>query len=112
MNSEYRSATHDMGLEAVASGECAFYAIVDSSYGTLAANYPDELPHLGLTDCPMWTDREYAMIMSNKAINYMYVVDGPNTEAAKAFVNTMLEKIGVMLQSIRICAVQFSLLET
>lgn len=92
INSDYMSATHDMGLEAVASGECAFYAIVDSSYGTLAANYPDELPHLGLTDCPMWTDREYAMIMSNKAINYMYVVDGPNTEAAKAFVNTMLEK--------------------
>lgn len=92
INSDYMSATHDMGLEAVAAGECAFYAVVDNVYGNLAASYPEELPHLGLTDCPMWTDKEYAMIMSNKAISYMYVVDGPNAEAAKAFVNTMLEK--------------------
>lgn len=92
INADYMSATHDMGLEAVAAGECAFYAVVDNVYGTLSAAYPEELPHLGFTDCPMWTDKGYEMIMSNKAISYMYVVDGPNAEAAAAFVNTMLEK--------------------
>lgn len=92
INEDYMSATNDMGLQSVANGECAFYAVLDSAYGTLVKDYPKEVEQLGLTTCPMWVDQDYAMIMNNKSIGYLYVVDGPNVEAAKEFINTMLQE--------------------
>lgn len=92
INEDYMSATNDMGLQSVATGESAFYAVLDSSYGTLVKDYPEEVKQMGLTTCPMWIDKDYAMIMNNKSIGYLYVVDGPNVNAAKEFVNNMLQE--------------------
>jgi len=48
INEDYMSATNDMAFEAVAYGECAFYAQLDSAYGSLAEAYPEEIGNLGM----------------------------------------------------------------
>lgn len=90
VNTDYMSATDDMGREAIANGEAAFYASVDGSYSNYKTDYPDQIDKIGMTTCPMWDDEAYSMIMNNKAANYLYVVNGKNADAAMAFVNEMV----------------------
>lgn len=91
INEDYMSATNDMAFEALANGECAFYAQMDNSYGTLAASYPEAVENLGMCYTPLWTDEANGFVMFDAATNYISVsASSSNLELAKAFVNTVL----------------------
>lgn len=91
INDDYMSATNDMAFEALANGECAFYAQMDNAYGTLAANYPESVENLGMCYTPLWTDEANGFVMFDAATNYISVsASSSNLELAKAFVNTVL----------------------
>ena len=91
INEDYMSATNDMAFEALANGECAFYAQMDNAYGTLAEGYPDQVENIGMSYTPLWDDEKDAYVLFDAATNYMSVsASSQNLEKAKEFVNTVL----------------------
>lgn len=91
VNEDYMSATNDMAFEALANGECAFYAQMDNAYGTLEASYPDLVGNIGMCYTPLWTDEANGFVMFDAATNYLSVAaSSSNLELAKAFINTVL----------------------
>lgn len=91
INEDYMSATNDMAFEALANGECAFYAQMDNAYGTLAGNYPDQVGDIGMTYTPLWDDEAKGYVLFDAATNYMSAVaKSENLDLAKAFINTVL----------------------
>lgn len=93
VNEDYMSATNDMGLEALANGECAFYAQMDNTYGTLKAGYPDQIDDIGMSYVPLWDDEKDGYVLFDSATNYLSVpAGGDNVELAKEFVNTVLSE--------------------
>lgn len=98
INEDYMSATNDMAFEALAEGECAFYAQLDSAYGSLAESYPDEIGDLGMMYVPLWDDAADGYVLFGTAINYLSVVkNSPNADLAKEFINTMLSEEALTL---------------
>lgn len=93
INSDYKSATHDMGKKAIANGEAAFYAVTDGAYGEIKNDYPDLIDGLGMTTVPMWDDAENAFVMANRS-NRCFAVskNSDNIELAKEFVNTCISE--------------------
>lgn len=93
INEDYMSATNDMGFEALANGECAFYAQMDSAYGTLKEYYPEQVDDIGMTYTPLWDDIAEGYVLFGTATNYMSAVaKSENIEVAKEFINTMLSE--------------------
>lgn len=91
INEDYMSATNDMGLEALANGECAFYAQMDNAYGTLAESFPEQVGDIGMTYTPLRKNAEDNYVVFGTATNYLSVpAEGKNAELAKEFVNTVL----------------------
>lgn len=93
INEDYMSATNDMAFEALANGECAFYAQMDSAYGTLSEYYPEQVGDIGMTTTPLWEDEADGYVLFGTATNYMSAVaNSENLELAKEFINTMLSE--------------------
>lgn len=91
INSDYMSATNDMAFEALANGECAFYAQMDNAYGTLAGSYPDQVADIGMAYTPLWDDEAKGYVLFDSATNYLSAVAASaNVELAKEFINTVL----------------------
>ena len=93
VNPDYMSATNDMALEALANGECAFYAMLDSAYGTIAEFYPESIDKIGMTYTPLWDDAANGMVLFGTATNYLSAVkNSDNVDLAREFIDTMLTK--------------------
>ncbi len=93
INEDYMSATNDMAFEALANGETAFYAMLDSAYGTLQEFYPESVDDIGMMYTPLWDDVDEGYVLFGTATNYLSVVkNSDNSEVAKEFVNMMLSK--------------------
>lgn len=91
INEDYMSATNDMALEALANGEVAFYAMLDSAYGTIREFYPESLEDIGMTYTPLWDDEANAMVLFDSATNYLSAVkNSDHLDLAKQFINTMI----------------------
>lgn len=87
------SAANDMGLEALANGECAFYAQMDNTYGTMKEAYPEQVDDIGMSCIPLWDNEEDGYVLFDSATNYLSVpAAGDHVELAKEFVNTVLSK--------------------
>ena len=98
INEDYMSATNDMAFEALAEGECAFYAQLDSAYGTLAESYPEKVDEIGMMYVPLWDDEADGYVLFGTAINYLSAVKAsPKAETAKEFINTMLSEEALTL---------------
>lgn len=96
INEDYMSATNDMALEAVATGSCAFYAQLDSSYSSLNEYYPDQINDLGMMYIPLWNDAANGYVLFGTATNYLSVVGtSKNLDLAKEFVNAMVSEDGL-----------------
>ena len=94
VNEDYMSATNDMGLEAIAAGECAFYAMLDSSYGTIKDFYPDKIDDIGMTYTPIWDNEKDGFVLFGTATNYLSAVESSkNVELAKDFIDTMISEV-------------------
>jgi raffinose/stachyose/melibiose transport system substrate-binding protein len=93
INEDYMSATNDMALEALANGECAFYAGLDSFYGTIQEFYPEKIGDIGMTYTPLWNDMEEGFVLFGTATNYLSVVDNSeNKDLAIEFIGTMISR--------------------
>lgn len=93
VNEDYMSAANDMGLEALANGECAFYAQMDNTYGTLKDGYPDQVADIGMSYIPLWDNEDEGYVLFDSATNYLSVPSGGDrVELAKEFVNTVLSE--------------------
>ena len=91
INDDYMSATNDMAFAALANGECAFYAQMDSAYANLSANYSDKVTDIGMTYTPLWDDAKNGYVLFDSATNYLSVAkNSANKDLAKEFINTML----------------------
>ena len=98
INEDYMSATNDMAFEALAEGECAFYAQLDSAYGTLVESYPEKVEDLGMMYVPLWDDAADGYVLFGTAINYLSAVKAsPNADLAREFINTMLSEEALTL---------------
>ncbi len=96
INDDYMSATNDMAFEALANGDCAFYAQLDSAYSSLNEFYPDRIADLGMMYIPLWDNAEDGYVLFGTATNYLSVVGGSaNLDLAKAFVNKMVSEDGL-----------------
>lgn len=93
VNEDYMSATNDMAFEALVNGECAFYAQMDSAYGTLAESYPDQVGDIGMTYTPLWKDEANAYAVFGTATNYLSAsAASEKLDVAKAFIDTVLSE--------------------
>ena len=96
INEDYMSATNDMALEAIAMGECAFYAQLDSAYSSLNDFYPEQISDLGMMYIPLWNDAADGYVLFGTATNYLSVVSASkNLDLAKEFVNDMVSEDGL-----------------
>ena len=96
INEDYMSATNDMAFEAVAMGDCAFYAQLDSAYSSLNDFYPDQIADLGMMYIPLWNDAADGYVLFGTATNYLSVVgSSANLDLAKEFVNAMVSEDGL-----------------
>lgn len=96
INSDYMSATNDMAFEALAEGECAFYAQLDSAYSSLNDFYPEKIEDLGMMYIPLWDDAANGYVLFGTATNYLSVVgSSENLDLAKEFVNAMVSEDGL-----------------
>ena len=96
INEDYMSATNDMAFEALANGDCAFYAQMDSAYSSLNDFYPDQIGDLGMMYIPLWNDAADGYVLFGTATNYLSVVGASeNLDLAKEFVNAMVSEDGL-----------------
>ncbi|MCR5255464.1 MAG: ABC transporter substrate-binding protein [Acetatifactor sp.] len=96
INEDYMSATNDMAFDALANGECAFYAQLDSAYSSLNEFYPDKIGDLGMMYIPLWDNEEDGYVLFGTATNYLSIVgNSENLDLAKAFVNKMVSEDGL-----------------
>lgn len=96
INEDYMSATNDMAFEAVATGECAFYAQMDGAYSSLNEFYPEKIDDIGMMYIPLWNDAKDGYVLFGTATNYLSVVgSSANLELAKEFVNAMVSEDGL-----------------
>lgn len=96
INADYMSATNDMAFEAVAMGDCAFYAQLDSAYSSLNEFYPEQIGDLGMMYIPLWNDAADGYVLFGTATNYLSVVGASkNLELAKEFVDAMVSEEGL-----------------
>lgn len=93
INSDFLSASHQMGLEAIAKGNAGFYAVTDSAYGEIKTAHSDLIDGVGLTTCPMWNDKSDAFVMANRSSRMLAASkNGNKLELAKEFINTCITK--------------------
>jgi raffinose/stachyose/melibiose transport system substrate-binding protein len=93
INSDYMSTTHPMAMQEMAEGKAAFYCSLDSFYGDLAKDYPEQVKNLGMTNTPLWDDEKYAMVMTNPSGLFFSVpANGKNVALAKQFIDTFLSQ--------------------
>jgi len=98
INDDYMSATNDMAFEALANGDCAFYAQLDSAYSSLNEFYPDQIGDLGMMYIPIWDNEANGYVLFGTATNYLSVVgSSENLDLAKSFVNTMVSEEGLQV---------------
>ena len=91
INSDFLSASHQMGLEAIANGKAGFYAVTDGAYGEIKTAYSDLIDGVGLTLCPMWNDKADAFVMANRSSRMLAVSkNGSKLDIAKEFINTCI----------------------
>ena len=85
-----------MAFEALANGDCAFYAQMDSAYSSLNDFYPDQIGDLGMMYIPLWNDAADGYVLFGTATNYLSVVGASeNLDLAKEFVNAMVSEDGL-----------------
>lgn len=91
INDDFLSASHQMGLEAIANGEAGFYAVTDNAYGEIQSAYGDLIEGVGLTICPMWSDEADAFVMANRSTRMLAAAkNGSKLDIAKEFIDTCI----------------------
>ncbi len=91
INSDFLSASHQMGLEAIANGQAGFYAVTDSAYGEIKSAYGDLVDGVGLTISPMWSSADKAFVMANRSTRMLAAAkNGEKLAMAQDFINTCI----------------------